>query len=187
MFLYQIEIILLGVSFLLISYLIYCVFQGIIWKFCFNLKKKEKYLPYIKKFFLVNLFWMPFFLLYFLLNFLFSYLDLIGQKFNIEGVFVMGKLTNIFLAVIMYFAFISYVMIDKEKTWKSIKRSFRIGFRIRTVLMYLLLAIGFLLLNYIVVVSGSITEWYVILIGVILVMPFMIYSRIFMKEVVSHD
>ena len=51
---YSSKIITLSIIIAVIVYLLYCSFQGFIWKFCFNLEnKKGKYLPYIKKFFLV--------------------------------------------------------------------------------------------------------------------------------------
>lgn len=181
------NIMTLGIIFALIAYVLYCLFQGFIWKFCFNFGKKEKYLPYIKRFFLVNLFWYPFFILFIFINFFFSYIDIVGQRMEPNSIFFLGKLTNIVLLAILYFAFISYVMIDKYKVWKSIRRSFKIGFRefLWMILIYLIIGGTFLVINYLLILVGKISFILVISLGIVIVIPLMIWARIFIREVVE--
>ena len=178
------KIIFLGVMLLLISFLMYVVFHGFLWKFSFNLKDKKKgYFNYIKKFLLVNLFWLPFFIIYFLINFLFSYMDIVAKRFNPEGLFIFGQVTNIILLIILYFAFLSYVLIDKNKIWTSIKKSFAIGFRKSILLMYILMAAVFVIMNLILT---QLPQSLVIILGVIVIVPFMILSRVFIREVIQN-
>ena len=73
------NIIILGIILAIIVYVLYCLFQGFIWRFSFNLiGKKREYIPYIKRFFLVNIPWYILFIAYVLINFIFSYIDIVG-------------------------------------------------------------------------------------------------------------
>lgn len=182
------NILILGAIIGIIAYLLYCAFQGVVWKFCFNLSgKKEKYKSYIKKFFLVNLFWGPLFAFYILINFLFSFVDLVGERIEPGGVFFMEDATNIILFIIIYFAFISYIKLDKEKVWKSIKESFRIGIKkIKwVVVMYLIMVLVFMVINYVLFLIGSMSYYIFVFVGVLIVMPSMLWARVFMKKVVD--
>ena len=182
------NILLLGTSLVLITYLLYCIFHGFIWRFCFNLTaKKGKYVPYIKKFFLVNLFWYPLFVFYIIINFFFSYIDNVGRRTDPSGLFFMENLSNLLLILIIYFAFISYVKIGENKVWKSIKESFRIGIKkfIWVLLMYIIIALVFIAINYLLVPIGNLHYILIIIIGSLIIIPLMLWVRIFIKRVVD--
>ena len=182
------NIIILGIILAAVGYSLYCLFHGVIWKLCFNLVgKKGKYVPYIKKFFHVNIFWYLFFIMYVIINFFFSYVDLVGQRLDPEEFFFLGNLTNLILIFIAYFAFISYVLIDKESVWKSIKSSFNIGFRkfLWLLVTYFIIALIYLALKYLLALAGMVSYYLLVFMGIFLVMPAMIWGRIFIKKIVD--
>ena len=182
------NIIVLSGILILVAYVLYCFFQGFLWRFSLNLAGgKEEYIPYIKRFFLINLFWYPIFIVYILVNFFFSYTDIVGRRYDANGFFFFGEITNIILIIILYFAFISYVMIEKHGFWKSIKGSFRIGTRkaLWLIITYLIIGVMFLLVNYILILVGLASYMLVVFSGIFIVMPAMIWARILIKEVIK--
>ncbi len=185
---YFANIIILSAILAFIAYVLYCLFQGFIWRFCFNLtSKREKHLPYIKKFFMVNLFWYVPFILYVIINFSLTYLDFVGQKFEPSGTFILGELSNIILIVILYFSFISYALIDKTSVWQSIKKSLYLGTRKVAQLYPLVIAmILFLVIYMIVGLINLISFWLFLVIAIIVIPLTMIWARIFIKQSVGN-
>ncbi|MDO8480419.1 MAG: hypothetical protein Q7S65_01235 [Nanoarchaeota archaeon] len=119
------RILLLAGAAALVTYPLYCLFHGWLWKYACQLRGKEFK---VKKFFLVNLLWFPLFCVYVLVSFLFSYVDTIAQRLN-PGTFpLMGTISNILFFLIVYFAFLSYALLTKEKAGASIRKAFSMGF-----------------------------------------------------------
>ncbi len=182
------KILQLGFAFAVLFYVLYCLFQGFLWKFCLSFSsKKKQYASYLKKFFLVNLFWYPFFIAYVLLSFLLSYMDTVAERYNPEGFFSLSWVSTLFLLAIVYFAFLSYVFIDKEKVWKSILRSFKVGFsRIKTVLgMYAGIIVVFGIVHMILIFSGQLSEVLSFIVGLFLVLPLFLWIRIVIGKMVQ--
>ena len=67
---------------------------------------------------------------------------------------------NILIVILLYFAFISYVLIGRYQTMKSLVKSFGIGIRrIKDVLfMYLVILLVFLVINGILILLGKIND-----------------------------
>jgi hypothetical protein len=182
------NILILGVVLAIIVYILYCIFQGFLWRFSFNLtEKKKRFLPYIKRFFLVNILWYVLFIIYVLINFFFLYVDTVGRRLEPEGTFFLGGLSNVMLIIIAYFAFISYVKIEKLGVWKSIRESFRIGFKKAgwMTLCYMIIGIAFIIVNYALYFLERLNFVVFLFMGIVLIMPLLLIARIFIKLIVE--
>lgn len=172
----------LGLILLVISYLMYGLFQGFIWKFSFFMGDgKRNFVRYVKKFFLINLFWLPLFVIYFISNFIFSYADALSRKLDVDGVFFLDNLSVLFLAGIAYFGFISYVLIDKHGIFYSFKKSFRIGLSLRVLTVFVVLALILFAVNFAMAFLGT---YFTLILGIVVVMPLMIFSRLVIQKAV---
>jgi hypothetical protein len=182
------NILLLGMVLAFIVYILYCIFQGFMWKYSMSLNgEKKSYLPYIKKFFLVNSFWYILFLIYIIIDFFVSYVDLVAQRIDNSGAFLFSRITNIMLLVILYFAFISYIILDKHSSWKSIVLSFKLGLKKFWVIIlgYVFISVLLIMANYILILASNLHIVFVILLGIFIVIPLLIWARIFLTKVVK--
>lgn len=184
-----VSIILFTFGFMITIYVIYSIFQGINWRFAKKFVKKNiPLLVYIKKFFLVNIFW---FILFFLIQFsdyirrLLSYLS---KGTGLSTSFISGNIViNILIFLIVYFAFISYALISKYKIIQAIKKSFAVGITgIKHILpMYLIVFIIFLIINLLLILLSKINFTLMIIFGIITVLPAFTWVRVFVNLVVG--
>jgi hypothetical protein len=182
------NIVILSVILAIIVYFTYCFFHGFIWKFYFRLaEKKGNYFSYMKRFFLVNIWWYLLFVVYVLFDFLSFYIDTAGKNIEPNGIFFLSNISFVFLLIIGYFALISYVLIENNKAWKSIGMSFKIGFkRIHWVfLMYLVIVLAFAIINYLGMLLGKLGYMLLIFFGILIITPMMGLTRVFIKNIVQ--
>jgi hypothetical protein len=180
------NILILGFFTVLLTYILYSLFQGFIWKFSFDLdKKKTDYLPYIKRFFLINLFWLLLFIVYQIIDFILLYIDILNQNHN--SVFRLSMISQLLILIIIYFAFISYVRIRKETVKRSIGESFKIGIHKFPlfVITYIFIAALFGLSNLLLSALSTINNTIMIITGIIIVLPLMVFTRNLIKITVD--
>ncbi len=180
------SIILLTLAFMLVVYILYCVLQGVNWRLSKKFVNEDiKFFKYLKKFFLVNIFW---FALFFFLEFL-DYIRRVVSYLNV------GELDASFFSIavsvltfiIIYFAFISYALISKYKVVNAIKKSFYLGTKklMYFLFMYLIIFILFLIINFLLILMNKINFILMIIIGIITVLPAFTFVRVFVNLVVS--
>lgn len=177
------SIILNVIVLMVLMYIQYCIFQGITWRFAKKFVEKDvSFFSYLKKYFLVNIFW---FLLFFLVQ-IADYarrllVHLRGEELNVTAFYYF------LLFVIMYFAFISYTLITKYKIIEAIKRSFNLGIKkIRIfLLMYLIIFILFLIINLLLILASKINFTLMIILGILLAGPAYTWARVFVNLVVG--
>ena len=119
----------LMVSVLLITFVLWCLFQGFSWNFTHRvMKKKEKFLKYLAKFSLLS---------FFFALILFIIIELL-IKFSSGKNFLTGFLLNeaffkliipILFLVFLYFALISYTTIPKNSYLQLFKRTFYLSIK----------------------------------------------------------
>ncbi|MBS3106274.1 hypothetical protein J4419_01250 [Candidatus Woesearchaeota archaeon] len=121
---FQKILLLLGVA-ALVTYPLYCLFHGWLWKYAALMKGKEYR---VKRFFLANIFWFPLFCLWVVLDFMLSYFDTVAQRME-PGTFpLLGTVSGVLFLLILYFALLSYGLLSKEKVG-NVGRAFLLGFK----------------------------------------------------------
>ncbi len=170
-----------------LTYLLYCIFQGASWFFAHKIfKEKLNYLEYIKRFFAVNTLWYIAFVIivYFYARAL-IFTDVLKISSNLETVRIFSL---IFLIILIYFAFISYVLIKKHGFIDSIKKSFSFGIKKFSTIapMYLLLILDFALIDVLLRLLFMINITLMIVVGMILIFPFIAYARLVIISVIEN-
>ncbi len=166
-------------------YIIYCFFMGISWCFCYRMAgKKHDFTDFVINFAKVNLFWLILFVIYFIASFVFDFVTTLAQVRADQIVDKRSIVLSIFLLLIVYFANISYSLIEKQKTWETIKKAFIIGIKKAkfTIPAFAVVIIVFFLINYLLAALSDPTS--IILIGAITVLPAFTWGRIFILSVV---
>lgn len=171
------------------TYFIYCFFQAIAWYFAKRQDRKViVFYKYLWQFFRVNILWFILFLIYYSINIIYGYIAQrairLNQTTNVSLVF-WGLM--IFLALIAYFAFISYGLLGSYKVRDVLKRSFKLGvMRIHIILpMFLIIAGIFITINYALIFAALIGQWLTIILGFILIMPALAFTRLYLVKVIE--
>jgi hypothetical protein len=181
------NIVIFALSFAILMYFVYCLFHGLIWKFYFSLSdKKRNYLAYLKKFFLVNIFWYTIFCVLVLVDFLFTYIDTVGKRVEPTGAFYLSTAGSAIMIILFYFTFISYVLIENHKIGISIKLSFKLGLKkLHWIgLTMVVIAVILYIVNYLTMLL-NINFYLLIFSGILIIMPLIGWARILIKEVVD--
>jgi hypothetical protein len=165
------EIIIWVLLFILITYIIYIIFQSITWNLSLRIiNKKIKYLKYLKSFALLNLFWFLIFIIY-------NLIDLIGDlRFALADVKTtnfIGIFANVFLLIFIYFAIISYTKLN-------LRKSFKLGWKKHKSLLstYVLILIYFFLLNLILSKLFLVNYTLAVVVGLVLFIPAITWARV---------
>lgn len=143
-----------------IIYVFYSLFQGITWWLANNQIKKIDCIEYLMYFFKVNI---VFLLLFALSHFLLIIGDIWKTLYDKTGIFVF--LSYLILILILYFAPIKY-------TKRKLKRDKKL------ILVYVFVFLGFFVLNYLVEILMQLNFAIGIFIGILIVFPFMAYSKV---------
>lgn len=181
-----ISIILSTVGLIITIYIQYCIFQGLSWRFARKfVEQKVNILRYVKKFFLINIFWFLLFIIVELLDYIGRLLGYLRGQTLGESFFF--NIIIFLLFLIGYFAFISYALITKYKIIEAIKKSFSIGIRkIKSILlMYLIIAVMFLIVNLLLVLIYNVNYMLMIVVGFMTVSPAYTWARVFLNLVVG--
>ncbi len=169
-----------------LSYLLYCIFQGLVWFIAHKvLKEKTNFKEYIKRFFAVNILWCISFII---IAYFYVKAVILTQVLRSPSNLVMvGTFSAILLVVLCYFAFISYALIKKHRFIESIKKSFSLGIKeFSTIIpMYVLLILGFALIDVLLRLLFMISTTLMIVVGIILIFPFIAYARLVIISVVE--
>lgn len=169
-----------------LTYFIYCIFQGINWFIAHKVFKiKTNPADYIKRFFAVNFVWYVIVVIisYFYVKAV-IYTQVLRTPSNLGTVSI---LSLILVAAICYFAFISYVLIKKHGFIDSIKKSFSLGIKEFSTIasMYILLILGFVLIDILLRLLFMISTILMIIIGILLIFPAIAYTRLVIISVVE--
>ncbi|MFC1690605.1 hypothetical protein ACFL0W_00365 [Nanoarchaeota archaeon] len=176
----------------LVVLVIYSFFQGISWRFCLNFCQEKKnrigLFDYVKKFFLVNLFWLVPVAVYHFLSILVAFQTRMGKKFGVSGITVFGVVTFLVFLLLIYLMPLSYSLISNKKSvWQSFKNSFVLGFKNAKILVpvYLIIFLGFVVINQFMILLFMIHSITMYITGTLLLMPFISISRMFIISVVK--
>ncbi|MBU4493630.1 MAG: hypothetical protein KKA61_04625 [Nanoarchaeota archaeon] len=170
-----------------LTYLLYCIFQGASWFIAHKMFKiKTKPADYIKRFFAVNFVWylMVVIIIYFYVKAV-IYTQVLRNQSNLG---VISTFSVILLMVICYFAFISYVLIKKHGFIDSIKGSFSLGIKefLTIASMYILFILGFALIDVLLRLLFMISTTLMVIVGIILIFPFIAYARLVIISVIGN-
>lgn len=171
----------------ILSYLLYCIFQGLVWFIAHKiLEEKTNFKEYIKRFFAVNILWCISFIIiaYFYVKAV-IYTQVLRSPSNLGTVSIFSA---VLLVILCYFALISYVLIKKHSFVDSIKKSFSLGTKeFQTIVpMYVLLILGFALIDVLLRLLFMISTTLMIIVGIILMFPFIAYARIVIISVIEN-
>jgi len=170
-----------------LSYALYCIFQGTSWFIAHKiLKEKTDFKEYIKRFFAVNILWCVSFVIiaYFYVRAV-IYTQVLRSPSNIQTVSIFSI---ILLIILSYFALISYVLIKKYNFVDLIKKSFSLAIKEFSTIapMYVLLILGFAVIDILLRLLFMISTTFMVIVGIILMFPFIAYSRLVIISVVEN-
>jgi hypothetical protein len=182
----------------LLLFAIYSLLEGASWRMSkiFATKDTISYADYLKRFSFVNVFWLIPFIAYSLASFMikFKYARIIADPANSAGFFsnpgyaFLMALLWAFLLAMIYFASISYVLIEKGR-WaiEILIDSFETGYKYfkyiapRAIFAILI----FLRANIIVVQTMRISKGLMVLLGVVILLPMLTWMKVYMHMVVD--
>jgi len=170
-----------------LSYALYCIFQGLVWFIAHKiLKEKTNFKEYIKRFFAVNILWCVSFVIiaYFYVRAV-IYTQVLRSPSNIQTVSIFSV---ILLIILSYFALISYVLIKKYGFVDSIKKSFSLAIKEFATIapMYVLLVLGFAVIDVLLRLLFMVNVTLMVIIGIILMFPFIAYARLVIISVIKN-
>ncbi|MDO8741186.1 MAG: hypothetical protein Q7J54_06470 [Candidatus Woesearchaeota archaeon] len=174
------SILLLFFALMIFIYLVYCVFQGLNWRIARNLTgSKFRVSEFMKSFFKINILWLALLYLGMFFERMIGILILLSGKKQDTGVIAL-----IIAVIIAYFAFISYALPVKKGV---IKRSFASGFKkfLIFVPVYVIVAIVFLIINYILLFAQQINYALMVVLGFLLFLPALSWVRVFICLIIN--
>ena len=165
---------------MILLYLIYCVFQSLNWRIVRNLTgSKFTVIEFMKSFFKINILWFALLYLGFFFERVIGMLTVLSRKEQDTGIIAL-----IIAVLIAYFAFISYALIGKKG---AIKRSFSSGFKkfLIFVPVYVIVALVFLIINYILIFALQLNYILMVVLGFLLFLPALSWARVFICLIVD--
>ncbi|MBI2129875.1 hypothetical protein HYU07_06600 [Candidatus Woesearchaeota archaeon] len=168
------SILLLFFALMIFIYLVYCVFQGMNWRIARKLTGgKFEVIGFMKSFFKINILWFAIFYLGLLFERIIGIVLILSGKKQDTGVIAL-----IIAVLVAYFAFISYALIGKKG---AIKRAFASGFKkfLIFVPVYIVIAIVFLIINYILILAQQLNYALMVVLGFLLFLPALSWARVF--------
>jgi len=163
---------------IIIFYLIYSLLHGWCWKLL-SAKIRANKFNYLKQFFLINLLWLPFFLIQQSLSLFIDLRNTAIKSINPLTVLGTNYTSYILLFVIVYFALISYALIGKFKVKEVIKKTFVIGIKKfpQILLAYISLMVVFIAINYLWFLTVKINYGLSLFLSIILLFTAFSYTR----------
>ena len=157
--------------FMLITYIVYIIFQSLAWNFSLRIiKKKINIKKYIISFAIINLFWLVILIIYQILDLI---AKLRAELNSVKGFDIMSMIINFILIIVIYFAVISYIKLDLKKSliigWKNYKTLLSI---------YVAIIAYFFLLNFILARLYEINTTFAVVAGIVLFIPAITWSRV---------
>lgn len=168
------SIVLLFFVLMIFIYLVYCIFQSLNWRITRNITgSKFRTGEFIKSFFKINMLWFALFYLGLLFERMIGIVLILSSKKQDTGIIAL-----IIAVLIAYFAFISYALIGKKG---AVKQSFILGFKkfLIFVPMYAIIAIVFLIINYILLFAQQTNYILMVILGFLLFLPALTWARVF--------
>ncbi len=164
-------------------YLLYTITQGVLWFIVSRkiLHHKVSFWKYFGKFSLFSLFYFILLLAAVIASLWHSFATLFANEAASSVVF------SAFMVVLCYFMFLSYALILKHGIKEAFLSTFRLGIKkIKYIApMYLVLVIIAFVLNILLNLAAGTSHALMIAAGVILVLPFMTFSRAYITEFVA--
>lgn len=166
-------------------YISYCFFQALSWRFSLNFAKKKKVKEYMKRFFLVNLVWLLFFIGYNIISLVMGFKKHVVSRYAEVPSFSITLF--IFAVVVSYFVLISYSLIERYNAKESIKKAFVIGVKRpkQLLLMYLIVFVVFYVVNFIMSYFGNISQKISIVIGIFILLPLFAWARLYVYLIID--
>ena len=132
---------------------------------------------YAKRFLIVKIFWVALFVIYFVFNFLFYFLDILNKRTSPS---IGDYITYAFFLALVYFATISYAILQRHKPIKSILESFKIGIR----KIYPLILPYISLKDFFPNFMAGINYYLGLIFGIIVIFPMLTLGRIILGKLI---
>ncbi|MFC1691735.1 hypothetical protein ACFL0W_06160 [Nanoarchaeota archaeon] len=164
------------------SLIFWCVLQGLSWRLSAKMSgQKVDYFHYIGKFTLITVLWVFFFFSVFSIALKIMMQTAMSLTPSVSGVAISYSTLFINFALI-YFMFIAYSLINKEKFLKILKKTFIIGIKriYITAPMFLLILLKFYLASSIISELGKISTTLFFVPFFIIIFPLVVWARLFM-------
>ncbi|MBD3309591.1 hypothetical protein GF351_00040 [Candidatus Woesearchaeota archaeon] len=168
------------------SYLIYCIFQSLSWKFCFRIAGKEiGYQQYLKAFAKVNVLWFILFIIYSVMMILVSFRDRIGSLDYInEPAGATSSVLTVLFIVVLWLASLSYCLADKSK---PVRKTFRMIMKNPGAVFSatIVIAAVFVVVDLLLRQAFSISQSMMVIAGIFIAAPLFVWQRVLLKKVVD--
>ena len=175
-----VKILLLILAMILITYILFVIFQSISWWYCRRISKlKEKgFFDYFREFCKINIFWFIVIVVYNII----SYLNGLLSRSESPSIIL-----NVIFLALLYLALISYSLLPEIKGFANIRKTFSYGIKKISTIMpaYLIALLVFFVINIILTLSLKIGNLLFILLGVFLLIPTISWMRIYFMVVVG--
>ncbi len=161
------------IIFAVLTYVLYCVFQGVNWKLALDMTgKKQEWLSYLNSFAKVNALWFSLFVLAFALNVFAAMRRTVLQAMNTPGGNVLGWVSLVAVFLIGVCAVLSYPS-------TSVKQGWRLAQQFKKVLPVIAaIAVYFAALNYVLILLAGVNTDLMYVVGIILLFPAVTWSRV---------
>jgi hypothetical protein len=168
---YTTQMLFLLLIFLIMVWVLYCVFQGTTWWICRTIAgKKEAYQKYLITFTKLNIVWGLLFVIYLALD---TYVDLKNALLKAVTQQPAGQsiLLIIYLIIVIYFALISY-------STGKLRNIFKTGKNLKQTIPPMLLSfVLILIIHFIVKLAGMINAIAALIIGILLILPALTFIK----------
>lgn len=185
---YMKSIALLAALMILITYLLWCVFQGINWHLAswVSHQKKTSFIDYLRKFSLLNLAWLALSLLAVYITYRLSIYNAMSRVMLVsQG--AINYLMLLLLLAVFYFAAISYMFASKKGTVESLKMSFVWGIKKFHIYAPVFgLSAAKLVIVYLFIIFLNIGFFFAVMLNVLLMIPILAWGRLSLHEVGKH-
>lgn len=168
------------IGMLLLIYILYIIFQAISWRFSSKFAgKKEPLLSYLKRFAIVNIPWFILFVIYLAASF--------AAYFYNKRSILLSAVLYIFLAAILYFAFISYSLMGK-RPFSAVKDALKLGSKkfLRLFPRIFLLFAAIIMIDNILFRISNMSWALMIILGIFIMLPLLTFARIYIHIIVRN-
>ena len=160
------------IIFAVLTYVLYCVFQGVNWKLALDITgRKTKWLSYLNNFARVNALWFVIFVLFYAINVFAAMRRAILSALGTAGFDVISLFSIIGMAVIAYFALLSYPSTSIKKAWAT-------GKKLKSISIFLPIIVYFIALNFLLAFIGAKSPDIMYITGLILFFPALTWARV---------
>jgi hypothetical protein len=173
-----------------VVYIVFSIFQGFSWRMSLKIIGKEvPYHKFFAQFVILNVLWL---VLFYCQRFFYTFATVMNTISNKLAPGSSSQLLNYisfaFLALVVYFAFISYPLIGRYSVWGIIKKTFSFGVKkaFYFIPMYLIIIFMLFIVSSILHLANNVSIVLFFIAGFILLFPLLAFARVYIASVVNH-